>query len=88
MRTPCTLPLDPPLNNDGKGYENVTLKVKSARCFKIYRAYSVSFNSSNVRNFLWSSILKDCIEVREKKGEVLVLRSRPLQNVKLGSFTS
>ena len=69
------------------GYENVTLKVKS-RCFKIYRAYSISFNSSNVRNFLWSSILKDCIEVEVKKEEVLVLRSRPLQNVKLGSFTS
>ena len=41
-----------------------------------------------VRNFLWSSILKDSIEVEEKKEEVLVLRSRPSQNVKIGIFTS
>ena len=53
-------------NNDGDGYENVTQKVKS-RCFKLYRAYSFSFNSSNVDNFLWIWILKDCIEVQKKK---------------------
>ena len=34
-------------NNDGDGYENVTYKVNS-RCLKRYRAYSISFNSSNV----------------------------------------
>ena len=34
-----------PLSNiDGDGYENVTWKVKS-RCFKLNRAYSISFNS-------------------------------------------
>ena len=31
-------------NDDGDGYENVT----QLRCFKIYRVYSISFNSSNV----------------------------------------
>ena len=40
-------------NNDGKGYENVTQKVKS-RCFKLYRFYSISFNLSNVGNLFWS----------------------------------
>ena len=74
-------------NGDGDGYENVTWKVKS-RYFKIYRAYSISFNSSNVGNFFWSWILKDCIEVQEKKKKVAILSSRPPQNVKLGSFTS
>ena len=34
---------------EGYGYQNVTLKVKS-RCFKLNRAYSISFNSSNVGN--------------------------------------
>ena len=40
-------------NNDGKGFENVTKTVKS-RCFKLYRAYSISFTSSNVDKCLWS----------------------------------
>ena len=31
--------------------------------------------------FFWSSILKDCIEVQEKKKKVVVLCSRPSQNV-------
>ena len=75
-------------NNDSDVYrENVTLKVKS-RCFKLYHAYSISFNSTNVGNFFWSWILKDCIELEEKKKKVVVLRSRPPQNVKLGIFTS
>ena len=56
-------------NNDFDGYENVTWKVKS-RCFKFYRAYSISFNSSIVGNFFWSWILKDCIKVQEKKKKV------------------
>ena len=37
-------------NNDSDGYENVTQKVKS-RYFKIYRAYSNSFNLSNIGKF-------------------------------------
>ena len=74
-------------NNDGGGYENVTWKMNS-RCFKIYRAYSISFNSSNVGNFSSSRILKDFIEDQEKEKKVVVLCSRPPQNVKLGIFTS
>ena len=41
------------INNDGDGYENVTQKVKS-RYFKLYRAYSIWLNSSNIDKFLWS----------------------------------
>ena len=48
-------------NNDDDAYENVTWKVNS-RWFKLYRAYSISFNSSYVGDFFWSWILKDCIE--------------------------
>ena len=74
-------------NNNGDGYKNVTLKVK-LRCFKFYRAYSILFSSSSVDNFLWSWILKDCIEVQEKKKKVVVLHSRPPQNVIIGIFMS
>ena len=35
--------------------------------FKLYRAYSISFTSSNVGKCFWSWILKDCIKVQEKK---------------------
>ena len=37
------------------GYENVTSKV-NAGCFKLYDAYSTSFNSSNVCKLFWSWI--------------------------------
>ena len=40
------------LSNDaGDGYENVTEKANS-RSFKLYRAYYISFNLSNVKFFL------------------------------------
>ena len=58
-------------SNDGEG-------------FKLYRAYSKWFNSSNIG----IGILKDCIEVQEKIKKVVVLSSCPPQNVKLGIFTS
>ena len=52
--------------------------------FKLYRAYSNSFNSSNVGNFFfWSWILNNCNKVQKKKKQVVVLCSRPGQNVKL-----
>ena len=38
-------------------------------CLKLYRAYSVSFNLSNVDKFLWSWILKDGIKVQEEEKE-------------------
>ena len=35
----------------------------------------------------FSLILKDCVKVQEKKKKVVVMCSRPQQNVKLGTFT-
>ena len=58
-------------NDDGDGYENVTYKVNS-RCFEHYRAYSISFSSSNLSIFFWSWILKYCSKVQEKKRKVVV----------------
>ena len=69
-------------NNDGDGCK----KVKS-RCFKLYCAYSILFSLSNFSNFFWSWILKDCIEVQEKKHKVVVLCLRSSQNVKLLRFS-
>ena len=43
----------------------------NSRRFKLYRAYSVSFTSSNVGKCFWSWILKDCIKVQEKKRKLL-----------------
>ena len=51
------------------------------------QTYPISFGSSNVGNFFWSWILKDCIKVQEKKKKVVVLCSRSQQNVKLGTLT-
>ena len=39
-------------------------------------------------NFFWSWILKNCIEVQEKRNKVVVLSSRSQQNVELGISTS
>ena len=60
----------------------------NSSCFKLYQAYFISFSSSNVGKFFWSSFLKHCIVVHQKKEEVVVLCSRPAQNVKLGIFAS
>ena len=46
-----------------------------SRYFKIYRAFSISFNPSHVGNFFWSEILKDFIKVQEKKRLSLVFLS-------------
>ena len=73
-------------NDSGDGYENVTWKV-NLRCFKLYRAYSIWFHSSNVGKFYYSWIVKDCIKVQEEKKKIVFFCSRPRQNVKLGSFT-
>ena len=42
-------------------------------CFKLHRAYCMSFNLSNVSNFFWSWVLKNFIEVQEKKKKVVAL---------------
>ena len=62
-----------------------------SRCLKLYRLYSISFNSSNVGNFFRSWILKDCIEVQEKKKESRCLAVTSSKNLKLdtmGAYTS
>ena len=53
-----------------------------------YRAYSMLFISSNLSEFFRSWILKDSINNQKKRKRVVVLFSRPPQNVKFGSFTS
>ena len=64
------------------------LRKPRLRCFKLYRAYSISFTQSNVGKFFWSWIPKDSIKVQEKKKKLVVWGSRLRQNVKLGTFTS
>ena len=64
------------------------LRKRRLRCFKLYRAYSISFTQSNVGEFFWSWIPKDSIKVQEKEKKLVVLCSRLRQNVKLGTFTS
>ena len=66
-------------DKDGDGYERVPEKVNS-RYFKLYRAYSTSFNSSNVGECYWIWILKDSIRWKEKKKKVVPLCSRPPEN--------
>ena len=51
-------------NSDRDGYENVAFKTSEFALLKICRAYSISFNSSNVGKFFWSWILKACIKVQ------------------------
>ena len=62
-------------NKDGEGYKSVVWKVNSC-CLKLYRAYSISFNSSNVGKLFWRWILKGCTRVQEKKKKVVVFCSR------------
>ena len=73
--------------SNGDGYANITQKVNS-RFFKLYRAYSILSNSSNVGEFFWSWSLKDSIEVEGEKKKVVVFWSHPPQNLKLETFSS
>ena len=74
--------------NDGDGYENVSLKVKS-RCFKnVITFIPIRSIRQMLAIFFWIWILKNFIKVQEKKTKVVVVCSRPPQNVKLGIFTS
>ena len=50
-----------------------------SRCFKLNRAYSVSFISSNVGEFFGSWILENCIKVRQFHVVVVQLRQRNVQ---------
>ena len=46
-------------NSNGNGCENITKNIM-LHYFKLYGGYSILFSSSNVGNFSWSRILKDC----------------------------
>ena len=58
-------------NSAGDSYENVTLKEKS-RFFKLYRAYSISFNLLNVGNFPLELNSKRLYQSSGKKKKVVV----------------
>ena len=78
-------------NKDCISYENATsLKVNSIY-FKLCRTYfnrTPSFRQM-LANLFWGLILKDFIEVQEKKKKVFVFCWRSAQNVNLGPiFTS
>ena len=60
-------------NNHGDGYENVNVRAYSRQMFG---------------NFSWSLILKNNTKFQKKKKKIVVLCSRPPQNIKLGIFTS
>ena len=56
----------------------------NSRCFKIYRAYSISFNLSNVDKFLWSWILRIVSKFGKRKRKLLFcVPVLTPQNVKL-----
>ena len=74
-------------DNDGDGYENVTWKAKW-RCFKFYRAYFISFNSSNLGIFFPELSSKGWIEVHKKRRKSSPCVHVLPQNVKLGIFAS
>ena len=61
---------------------DVKLVTATATKTSRYRAYSNLFNSSIVGRFFQSLIPNYCIKVQEKKKKVVVLCSRPRQNVK------
>ena len=57
------------------------LKKVNWRCLQLYRAYSISFNSSNVGQSFWSWTLKDCIKVKGKNFHAVVVQLRLELNV-------
>ena len=42
------------------------------RCLKLYRAYSISFNSSNVANFFGAEFLKVVSKFGKRKGKLVL----------------
>ena len=75
-------------SNDDDRHKNGTEKVKSP-CFKPYRAYSISFNSSNVGIFLElnSKILYQS-SGKEKESRCLVFTSSTKREIKAFSHRS
>ena len=75
---PGTFPAPPPKAREKRPGDEVerTLHLKeNSHCFKLYRAYYVSYNSQNIGQFFCGWILNDYIEVQEKKKKVVVLSS-------------
>ena len=64
-----------------------SLKKKNPRYFKLYRAYSSSFKSSNVGYLFMELNSKRLFQSSGEEKESRCLRSRPRQNVKLGTYT-
>ena len=55
----------------------------NSSCFKLYRAYFISFNSSNVANFFWSWILRLHRSLRkEKQSRCLVFTSSSTREIR------
>ena len=73
-------------NNNGDGNENVTLKVNS-RCFKLYRALFHLVYFVKCWQIFLELNAKGLYQSSKKKKKVVVLCSRPRQNVNLGTFT-
>ena len=67
---------------DDDGSENVAKKM-NLRSFKPNRDYLDPLKMSNADDFSWSWILKDFIQVKKEKGELVVVCQ-----VQLGGFTS
>ena len=57
-----------------------------SRCFKIYRAYSISLTSSNVINFFLSYILKPASKFRKRKRKSLCCAVSPSYKRGSGHF--
>ena len=72
-----------------------TRAVTAKKCTKkrdaellFYQSKQIAFLLFSLTSPLCSGILKDCIEVQEKKMKVFVLCPRPPRHVKFGIFTS
>ena len=48
-----------------------SLKNVNLRCLKLYRAYSISFNSSNVGNLFGVKFLRTASYFRKRKGKFM-----------------
>ena len=63
------------------------LTVVNSRCLKLYHPFSILFHSSNVGKVFLKLNSKGLYQSSEKKKEkVVVLCSRPRQNLKSGTF--
>ena len=72
-------------NDDKDGRENVAAKM--ALPIKLCGVYVDPLNLPNQGDFSWSWILKDFIQVLEKKRKFVVVCSPPALNVALWGFT-